>query len=131
MAAKQKARGMDLIDHLEEIYADYGLLLDRSRSFTFEGLAGQETMSEIMDYIRGLNDNIGELYIEDKTDYLYDDTGLPLADVVRFDMDDGSTLIIRPSGTEPKVKVYMFLSDPVSPIDREIVKIFEQFKQEQ
>ncbi|MBO4235169.1 MAG: hypothetical protein J5928_01830, partial [Firmicutes bacterium] len=101
---------------------------DRSRNFTFEGLAGQETMNEIMDYIRKLDDNIGQLYIEEKTDYLYDDTGLPLADVVRFDMDDGSTLIIRPSGTEPKVKVYMFLSDPISPIDKEIVNIFDQFK---
>ena len=128
MAAKQKARGLDLIDHLEEIYADYGLLIDRSRSFTFEGIKGQETMNEIMEYIRGLDENIGQLYIEEKTDYLYEDTGLPAADVVRFDMDDGSTLIIRPSGTEPKVKVYMFLSDPMSPIDKEIVKIFEQFK---
>ena len=128
MASKQKARGMDLIDHLEEIYGDYGLLIDKSRSFTFEGLSGIETMEEIMKEIRSLDDNIGQLYIEDKLDYLYDDTGLPKADVVRFDLDDGSTVIIRPSGTEPKIKVYMFLSDPTSQIEREIVKIFERFK---
>lgn len=130
MAAKQKARGLDLIDHLEEIYQDYGLLQDKSKSFTFEGLAGQETMNEIMDYIRGLDNSIGQLYIEEKTDYLHDDTGLPSANVIKFDMDDGSTLIIRPSGTEPKIKVYMFLSDPTSPIDREITNIFDQFKKE-
>ena len=112
MAAKQKARGLDLIDHLEELYADYGLLIDKSKSFTFEGLSGQETMNEIMDHVRGLDDNIGPLYIEEKTDYLNDDTGLPVSNVVKFDMDDGSTLIIRPSGTEPKIKVYIpFRSD--------------------
>ena len=130
MAAKQKARGLDLIDHLEEIYSDYEVLLDRSRSFTFEGISGQEIMNDIMEYIRGLDDHIGQLYIEEKTDYLYDDTGLPKANVIKFDMDDGSTLIIRPSGTEPKIKVYMFLSDPMSQIDGEITKIFDQFKKE-
>lgn len=130
MAAKQKARGMDLIDHLEEIYDDYGLLLDKSRSFTFEGLSGIETMDEIMEYIRGLDDSIAQLYIEDKLDYLYDETGLPKANVVKFDLDDGSTLLIRPSGTEPKIKVYMFLSDPTSQIEKEIVKIFDKFKQD-
>lgn len=130
MACKQKARGKDLIDRLEEIYDDYGLLIDKSRSFTFEGLTGIETMNEIMEFIRGLDENIGDLYIEDKLDYLYDDTDLPKSNVVRFDLDDGSTVIIRPSGTEPKIKVYMFLSDPTSQIEKEIIKIFDQFKQD-
>lgn len=131
MAAKQKKRGMDLIDHLNEIYSDYGMLIDRARSFTFDGLKGQETMMEIMEYLRSLEDNIGDLYIEDKTDYLYDDTGLPKTDAIRFDVDDGSTVIIRPSGTEPKVKVYMFLPDAMSPLDGEMIKIFERFKNNQ
>ena len=130
MACKQKARGKDLIDRLEEIYDDYGLLIDKSRSFTFEGLMGIETMNEIMEFIRNLDENIGDLYIEDKLDYLYDDTDLPKSNVVRFDLDDGSTVIIRPSGTEPKIKVYMFLSDPTSQIEKEIIKIFDQFKQD-
>lgn len=127
-AAKQKARGIDLIDRLEEIYDDYGLLIDKSRSFTFEGFKGQEVMTEIMEYIRKLDTNIGDLYIEEKTDYLYDETGLPPANMVRFDMDDGSTVIVRPSGTEPKIKVYMFLTDSTSSTEGEIIKIFDSFK---
>ena len=130
MAAKYKAKGQDLIDHLNEIYGDYGALIDRSRSFTFQGLSGQETMEQIMNHLRNdVNEQIGDLYIEDKTDYLKDDTGLPKADIIRFDMDDGSTAIIRPSGTEPKIKVYMFLTDPVSPIDKGITEIMDGYKE--
>ena len=129
MAAKHKSKGQDLIDRLEEIYDDYGTLIDRSRSYNFEGLAGKETMEAIMDHLRNsVTDQIGDLYIEDKTDYLLDDTGLPKANIIRFDMDDGSTAIVRPSGTEPKIKIYMFLTDPTSNIDKAMNSIMESFK---
>ncbi len=129
IAAKQKKRGQDLIDHLEEIYGDYGTLIDRTKSFTFEGLSGQETMKNIMDYLRNeVSDKIGDLYIEDRIDYLNDDTGLDKANIIKFDMDDGSTIIVRPSGTEPKIKVYMFLTDPTSSIDKSITSLMESYK---
>lgn len=129
IASKQKKRGQDLVDHLEEIYGDYGTLIDRTKSFTFEGLSGQETMKEIMDYLRnGIDDHIGDLYIEDKIDYLNDDTGLEPANVIKFELDDGSTVIVRPSGTEPKLKAYMFLTDPTSSIDKSITEIMDNYR---
>lgn len=129
MAAAQKARGLDLVDHLEEIYKDFGTLIDRSRSFNFEGLSGIDTMEAIMNHLRNdVTDKIGDLYIEDKIDYLNDDTGLPKENIIRFEMDDGSIAIIRPSGTEPKIKVYMFLTDSTSTIDAGITGIMDSFK---
>ena len=129
IAAKQKKRGQDLIDHLEEIYGNYGTLIDRAKNFTFEGLKGQETMNNIMEYLRNeVTEKIGDLYIEDKVDYLSDDTNLDKANIIKFDMDDGSTVIVRPSGTEPKIKVYMFLTDPTSDIDKAITAIMDDFR---
>jgi len=129
VAALQKKNGLDLVDKLNEIYDDFGALIDKSKSFTFQGLSGEETIGEIMHYLRNeMSDQIGDLYIEDKTDYLQDDTGLSPSNIIRFDMDDGSTAIIRPSGTEPKVKVYMFLTDPISSIDKGITELMERFK---
>ena len=129
MAAKHKKRGQDLIDHLDEIYSDYGTLIDRNRSFNFEGYYGMETMENIMLHFREkVTDQIGDLYIEDKIDYLTDDTGLDKSNIIKFDLDDGSTAIIRPSGTEPKIKVYMYLTDPTSSIDKEITNIIENFR---
>lgn len=129
MASYQKKRGHDLISHLDEIYGDFGTLIDKSKSFNFEGIAGQETMNRIMEYLRkDLTDQIGDLYIEDRLDYLYDDTGLPPSNIIKFEMDDGSTVIVRPSGTEPKMKIYMFLTDPTSTIDKGISDIMDNFK---
>ena len=129
MASYQKKRGQDLIDHLDEIYGDFGTLIDKSKSFNFEGLAGQETMNNIMTYLREeIDDHIGDLYVEERTDYLHDDTGLPPSNIIKFEMDDGSTVIVRPSGTEPKIKVYMFLTDPTSTIDKGITDIMDSYK---
>ena len=68
------------------------------------------------------------MYIEEKTDFLNDNTGLEKSNIIRFDLDDGSTAIIRPSGTEPKIKAYMFLTDSTSSIDRHITEIMESYK---
>lgn len=129
MANSLKKKGKDLIDRLEEIYSNYGTLIDRAKSFTFDGYTGLETMNSIMEYFRNeVEDHIGDLYIEDKTDYLNDDTGMIKSNIIKFEMDDGSTALIRPSGTEPKIKVYMFLTDPTSNIDKAITDIMEGYK---
>lgn len=129
VAAYQKSRGQDLMDHLQEIYSNYGTLIDKSKNYTFNGLEGEETMTRIMEYFRNeVTDQIDNLYVEDKIDYLMDDTGLPPSNIIKFDLDDGSTAIIRPSGTEPKIKVYMFLTDPTSLIDKGITEIMENYK---
>lgn len=129
MAAYYKSMGMDLITRLDQIYQEYGTFLDRSRSFEFEGIRGRETMGNIMEYFRGLDKNdMTGLGIAEKTDYLKDDTGLPKSDVIRFAFSDKSIVIVRPSGTESKIKTYFYLSKSgISPAN-EIIGIIESFK---
>lgn len=101
MAAYYKAQGLKLTDVLEKLYSQAGYWLDRQESFVFEGAVGDEKMRSIMARFRVKGaENKGF------TDYKQGAEGLPSADVLRFTMDDSSWIAIRPSGTEPKIKVY-------------------------
>lgn len=121
MAAQYKAEGLDLIDRLKCINDAYGRLIERNKNFVFEGIKGEQQRSKIMEYFRAGNlKNIADF---DKCiDYLYDDTGMPSADVLQMHTKSGSTFIIRPSGTEPKIKLYMYLN----PDELKIAKKFEE-----
>ena len=108
MAAYYRSIGSSIKQRLEEIYAQYGRYLNKVDSFEFPGLSGMDKMSGIM---KGLRENapadFGGVAVESVTDY--DDpekTGLPKANVLIYKLADGSTVIVRPSGTEPKVKTY-------------------------
>lgn len=128
MAAEYKAKGMDLIEGLEEIYREYGTCIDKTNNFVFEGLSGIEIMKNIMKYFReDVNEKLGSLRILEKTDYLAEDTGLPKSNVIGLCLEDGSSVIIRPSGTEPKIKVYMFTPEGHSKAEKEIKKIMSKF----
>ena len=110
MAAFYKAQGKDLIDRLEEIYQQYGLCKDQTYNYLFEGPYGREEMEKVMDIFRNtVNTTIGGRRILRKTDYM-EETDLPRSDVIRYVLDNGTEFIIRPSGTEAKIKVYFFLS---------------------
>jgi phosphoglucomutase len=108
MAAYYRSIGSSIKQRLEEIYAQYGRYLNKVDSFEFPGLSGMDKMSGIM---KGLRENapadFGGVAVESVTDY--DDpekTGLPKANVLIYKLADGSTVIVRPSGTEPKIKTY-------------------------
>ncbi len=102
-----RQRGKTLIDALEEIYAELGYYGSRLLSFNFEGLAGFEKMRMLM---AGLRENpprtIADMPVMSKIDYLVDDTGLPKSDVLRYLLPEGE-VTVRPSGTEPKIKLYL------------------------
>ena len=108
MAAYYRSVGSSIKERLEEIYAQYGRYLNKVDSFEFPGLSGMDKMAGIMS---GLRQNppkeIGGYKVEKVTDYQNTaETGLPAANVLVYALNGGATVIVRPSGTEPKIKTY-------------------------
>ncbi len=120
MAAFYKNEGKTLLDVINGLYAEHGMVYSSQNSFTFEGAAGMKKMQGIMDDLRALPPKkIGENSVIAISDYESSEktelkTGkktvitLPKSNVLYYDLDEnGSNLIVRPSGTEPKIKVYI------------------------
>ncbi len=129
MVALYKSQGMDLIDRLEALAEKYGECYERPRNYTFDGIAGKEAMEKIMTYFREeAVDTIGNIKIEKRIDYLTEETDFPKTDMIEYHLEDGSRAIVRPSGTESKIKVYAYLTANNSPIIDEINSIMNQFK---
>ena len=108
MAAYYRSIGSSLKQRLEEIYAEYGRYLNKVDSFEFPGLSGMDKMAGIMDGLRKepLTEIAGSAVVK-VTDYEKpEETGLPSANVLIYKLANGETVIVRPSGTEPKIKVY-------------------------
>ena len=108
MAAYYRSIGSSIKERLEEIYAKFGRYLNKVDSFEFPGLSGMEKMAGIMD---GLRKNppaqIGGYKFASVTDYQdTEKTGLPKANVLIYALEGGATVVVRPSGTEPKIKTY-------------------------
>ena len=119
MAAYYKLQGKTLVQVMREIYAKYGMYLSRLLNFAFEGAAGMEKMQGIMDSLRREHPSeIAGRKVLFSADYQSGDcldhstgahskTGLPTSNVLTYKLEDRSTVIVRPSGTEPKIKVYI------------------------
>ena len=108
MAAYYRSIGSSIKQRLDEIYAQYGRYLNKVDSYEFPGLTGMDKMAGIMS---GLRKDAPKEFAGHKvvkvTDYEDSEaTGLPKANVLRYDLDDGAVVIVRPSGTEPKIKTY-------------------------
>ncbi len=108
MAAYYRSIGSSIKQRLEEIYAQYGRYYNKVDSYEFPGLSGMDKMAGIMADLRkdAPKEFAGHKVVK-VTDY--EDTastGLPKANVLRYDLDDGAVVIVRPSGTEPKIKTY-------------------------
>ena len=108
MAAYYRSIGSSLKQRMEEIYAEYGRYLNKTDSFEFPGLTGMDKMAGIMDDLRkNPLTAIGDYKVVKVTDYEKpEETGLPAANVLVYDLEGGAQAIIRPSGTEPKIKAY-------------------------
>ncbi len=108
MAAYYRSKGSSIKQRLEEIYAQYGRYLNKVDSFEFPGLSGMDKMSDIMKGLReNAPKNFAGIAVTSATDFNEPEkTGLPKANVLIYGLEDGSTVIVRPSGTEPKIKTY-------------------------
>ena len=108
MAAYYRSIGSSLKQRLEEIYAQYGRYLNKVDSYEFPGLTGMDKMAGIMQQLRDNPPTEFAGYAVTKvTDYKKpDETGLPAANVLIYALEGGATVVVRPSGTEPKIKTY-------------------------
>ena len=108
MAAYYRSIGSSIKQRLEEIYAKYGRYLNKVDSFEFPGLSGMDKMAGIMAELRQNPPTaIGEYKVVKVTDYKKpEETGLPAANVLIYSLEGGASVIVRPSGTEPKIKAY-------------------------
>ncbi|MDE6004519.1 MAG: phospho-sugar mutase [Oscillospiraceae bacterium] len=118
MAAYYRTQGISLLQARENMYKKYGVFRHSLQSFAFEGESGMNKMNALM---QGLRDNrpetIGGLKVVSVSDYVTSETidiatgektviTLPKSNVLVFDLEQGAKVVIRPSGTEPKIKSY-------------------------
>lgn len=139
MAAWYAEQGMTLADALEALYEKYGCFAERTRNLMMPGLDGMKRMRELMDRLRAqpLKEAAGEtaLRMRDYADGTVLDlrtgekTGMELSgsNVLRFDLTDGTAFIVRPSGTEPKIKVYILVSGADMAACREKIERYGKF----
>ena len=112
MAQDYKLRGMNLAQAMRALYEKHGWWLNRTASVSFPGAAGAETMRGIMAKLREqAPSELAGRAVEAVVDYEGGVNGLPSANVVEFDVEGGNKVIVRPSGTEPKIKLYVFAKD--------------------
>lgn len=109
MFSYYKTQGISLLDKLNEIYTKYGYCLNTLHSFEFDGAAGFTKMQEIMvEFHKGL-DIIGGKKVIETLDYSKGLNGLPKSDVLKFMLEDNCSVVVRPSGTEPKLWKLLWL----------------------
>ncbi|MEA4986970.1 MAG: phospho-sugar mutase [Anaerovorax sp.] len=110
MTAYYKKQGKTLVNRLEELYHQFGYYKNELLDFTFEGAYCMQEMQRLLD---GLRSNppasIAGSPVSALIDYANDETELPKANVLQFNLQDESRFIVRPSGTEPKLKIYFFV----------------------
>lgn len=118
-----KTRGINLLDKLNELYKTYGYCLNTLYSYEFEGAAGFTRMQEIMKAFRtGAIRLFGGMKVEKLLDYNLGLDGLPKSDVLKFVLENHSSVVIRPSGTEPKLKTYIAVSSADEKTAKEVEK---------
>ena len=102
-----KSKGMTVYEGLQELYKKYGYFVEKTESFWFEGFDAQEKMANVMVKLRQnpLKKIVSD--VVNTVDYLDDIPGFTKSNVLSYDLADGCTVIVRPSGTEPRVKCYI------------------------
>lgn len=105
--AYYKSKGISLLDKLDELYKTYGYTNNSLHNYEFDGSSGFEKRQKIRKKFRSDIKEIGGKKVIKSFDYLPGLDGLPKADVLKFVLEDESSIIVRPSGTEPKLKAYI------------------------
>ena len=123
MAAYYHEKGMTLYDALQSLYEKYGHFAEKTLNLVMPGVDGLEQMKRLMEYLRGNPPTeIGGVSVSAMRDYLkgtmnvaelgvVGETPIKGSNVLYFELADGSSFIVRPSGTEPKIKVYLLVHD--------------------
>ncbi|HBF3690237.1 phospho-sugar mutase [Clostridioides difficile] len=107
MAAYYSSKGMNLYEALIDTYNKFGYYKEDLKSVTLKGIDGIKKIKEMMLYFRSVKiDNVADVKVDKILDYKDGVDDLPKSDVLKFLLEDGSWIAIRPSGTEPKIKFY-------------------------
>lgn len=115
MAAYYANKGKSLLDAVNDLYEEFGYYRNALVSVTFEGESGMNRMNDIMKELRvNTPEEIGGLKVIGNVDYNADGTGLPKSNVLEFNLEGNAKFMVRPSGTEPKIKVYLSAVAPDS-----------------
>ncbi|CAK7059372.1 phospho-sugar mutase [Tissierella sp.] len=126
MAGYYKMQGKSLLDVLEELYQEYGYYKEKLVSIVLEGLEGSKRIGRMMEEFRKEPINSFEdMKLIKVVDYLLDETGSPKSNVLKYYLDDGSWYAIRPSGTEPKIKLYIYSKDKNSEVSARKIELIE------
>lgn len=127
MFAYYKTHGILLLDKLDDLYRTYGYRLNTLHSYEFDGSAGFEKMQETMKKFHQGMTELGGKKVEKTLDYSQGLNGLPKSDVLKYLIEGNSSVVVRPSGTEPKLKVYISISaDSMETAKAEEQKIADQ-----
>lgn len=126
-AAFYAERNMTLWDALQELFAEYGVHKESTVNLYMQGVDGLKKMQQTMNDFRTVPEKtIGGLKVLSVKDYLDGIDGLPRSNVLSYALEDGSKVLIRPSGTEPKIKIYTLTSAPTAEKAEEKVKAIEK-----
>lgn len=110
MFSYYKTRGVSLLQKLDELYEEYGYCLNTLHDYKYAGSEGFATMKKIMQSFRNGCSEFGGKRVLTVLDYAQGVDDLPKADVLKFILEDNCSLVVRPSGTEPKLKTYITVS---------------------
>lgn len=120
MFAYYKAHGITLLEKLNAIYKKFGYCLNTLHSYEFEGLAGIKKMQGIMQQLRSSVNSIGGKKIKSTLDYSLGIFDLPKSNVLKFLLEDECSVVVRPSGTEPKLKIYFSIIEKDEALARQL-----------
>ena len=131
MFAYYKSKGISLLDKLNELYKKYGYYSNYLNSYEFEGAQGFKKMNDIMEFFRNKVKELDGVKIQEIKDYDKGIEGLPKSNVLKLIFANGDSVVVRPSGTEPKLKIYISLcGKSVSDNDNEyrsLIKCVEEY----
>jgi len=125
-----KSRNLTMVDYLNLIYEKYGYYVDETISISLKGIEGQQRIKKIMNYFRTHGLHINQFNVTNTIDYIKGkmnphDIYLPPSDVIRFESEKGF-IIFRPSGTEPKLKIYFSIKENTKELARNTIDILKQ-----
>lgn len=130
MFAFYKTKGVNILDKLKELYAEYGYCMNQLHTYKFQGEEGMNRMENIMERLRNGAFSLKTGTIKEVLDYKTGIGNLPKSNVIKMVLENGSTLVVRPSGTEPKLKIYTSIrgsdQESVKQVDEEIVRSIEK-----
>ena len=110
MFAYYKKHGINLLEKLEELYKTYGYRLNTLHSYEFDGAVGYSKMQNIMDRFRRGIQQLGGKKVRETLDFSKGIENLPKSDVLKYLLDGSCSVVVRPSGTDPKLKIYISVS---------------------